>query len=150
MKEELDREILRQTLDSEYIGIHIENIKYPEINPFDLFKKPGGELVIAVCYFSVPESSLLETDENEEMNQLIKTSDGLIRIAKGRINYLMATACLNNGMGEEAQKILDGDSGYIKYYAKVRTGEVWTKELAGKRLQEMLNDMKKSIGFKEV
>ena len=55
------------------------------------------------------------------------------------------------GDDEEFIKDLENDfSNYCKFYAKVRKGEVWSKELGDQRIKELTESIEKASGYKEV
>lgn len=102
-------------------------------------------------YFSVPESSTIEV-ENQELNARIKTSDGLKALAKETLTDMMIDAC-EQEYGKDKWFIKDvrnNVSEYFKFYAKVRKGEVWTKELGDNRMKELTEEIQKAAGYSEV
>ena len=70
-------ENLKTILTLEYMGIHIEDTKEQD------FKQ--------LYYFSVPEKSTIET--NDFLNDQIKTSDGLIQVAKDFLAVMIISSC---------------------------------------------------------
>jgi len=102
-------------------------------------------------YFSVPESSTIEVD-NEELNARIKTADGLKRLAKDELIAIFVKAYENDF--EKDKDLLDylknNTSDYLKFYAKVRKGEVWSKELGDQRIKELIDEVQKASGYEVV
>ena len=103
------KENLRTILKLEYLGIHIEDIK--EKN----FKQ--------LYYFSVPERSELQ----------VESAKDLIDVAKVTLTKMVLDSCKSEFDDEEYEEFLnDVDnniSDYILFFAKVRQGEVWNKEM---------------------
>lgn len=142
---EFEMEGVRIALSLEYYGIHIEGVQ--EMDPFKDISNP----IIAKYYFSVPESSTLEEDKlDEETNKLIKTSEGLILFAKKELCKLISLSCEAVLDDEEIEELKLGKTNYIKFFAKVRIGEVWNKEMANKKLKEFLVEIKVASGYSEV
>lgn len=128
----------------EYLGIRMEETKEERgSNWFSTTK--------TAYYFSVPESSTIEV-ENQELNTRIKTSDGLKTLAKETLTDMMIDAC-EQEYGKDQWLIEDVKkdiSNYFKFYAKVRKGEVWTKELGDNRMKELTEEIQKAAGYSEV
>lgn len=126
------KEALQILLTMEWLGIHIENIK-------DTANERS-------YYFSVPEKSTMEV-KDKKANEQIKTSDGLIAIAKEELIDMMIDSC-NNEFGDDKElfeDIKNNISDYVKFYAKIRVGEIWNKELGKAAVDKLLN-----IDYKEV
>lgn len=128
----------------EWLGIRMEETK-EEIDPnwFSTTK--------TAYYFSVPESSTIEI-ENQDMNARIKTSDGLKSVAKEVLIDMMVDAC-EQEYGKDKwfiEDVKNNVSDYFKFYAKVRKGEVWTKELGDNRIKELTEEIQKAAGYSEV
>ena len=101
-------------------------------------------------YISVPESSIIET-EDQELNTKVKTADGLISIAKDMLVKMLLDSCQSEFDDDEfTQDIKDNISEYLKVYAKIRKGEVWTRERGDARLKEIEAEFKQATEFKEV
>lgn len=129
----------------EYLGIHIEDIKQIT-DEYSIFSK-------TVYYFSVPETSMIELGTvTEEMSAKIKCADGLISIAKEEILDMLLEACkIEFGDDEEfVKEVKDNSSDYLKFYAKVRNGEVWNKELGDAAIKKLSSDIKLASSYKEV
>lgn len=130
-------------LNLEYLGVHFEDIK-EERSKHGFFTKMA-------YYYSVPESSTIEVD-NEELNTRIKTADGLKRLAKDEL-IAMFVKVYGSELGED-KEFLDymknNTSDYLKFYAKVRKGEVWTKELGDQRIKELIDAVQKVSGYEVV
>lgn len=143
-KEEM-RKILTISTNLEYLGIHLEDIKYTDIR--DMFKDD----VLMRIFFTIPESSTLhDEDKDEETNRLYKTQEGLITITKRMIGEILITSNEDILDDEELEQYRSGTSPRIRFYAKVRAGEVWSNERAEQRMQEMLDEMKAAAGYSEV
>lgn len=127
----------------EYLGVHFEDVK-EEKSKYGFFTKMA-------YYFSVPESSTIEVD-NEELNARIKTADGLKRLAKDELIAIFVKAYENDF--EKDKDLLDylknNTSDYLKFYAKVRKGEVWSKELGDQRIKELIDEVQKASGYEVV
>lgn len=127
----------------EWLGIRMEETKEEKDSDWLSSK--------TAYYFSVPESSTIEI-ENQDMNARIKTSDGLKAVAKETLTDMMIDAC-EQEYGEDKWFIEDVKkdiSSYFKFYAKVRKGEVWTKELGDKRMKELTEEIQRASGYSEV
>lgn len=138
--EEQTKKMLNSILTMEYIGIKIEDVK----NSYEINDK-------AIFYFSVPESSVLET-ENKELNTRIKTADDLIKLAKEELIdlSLLKVSEISENDEEFIQEIKDNSSDYFRFYAKVRTGEIWNKDLADEVIKKFNDEMEKLNSYKEV
>ena len=103
-------------------------------------------------YFSIPESSIMY-DENKDktFNEKIKTSDGLTEIAKKLIIELIMCSDRDDMISSE------DISDFVKFYVKIRKGEVWTKEqsedamkMADEQIKTAIEKLKALNGYKEV
>jgi hypothetical protein len=124
----------------EYLGIHIEKVK-------DDFGELDGKMVY---YFSVPETSSICQDKLELGDTT--TSDGLIEIAKAGFLAILIES-YRSMFGDDTwtiNQIQQNPSHYAKFYAKVRTGEVWNEELGKKRLADLTEEIKQAAAYKEV
>lgn len=130
-------------LNLEYLGVHFEDVK-EEKSKYGFFTKMA-------YYYSVPEFSTIEVD-NEELNTRIKTADGLKRLAKDELIAIFVKAYENDF--EKDKDLLDylknNTSDYLKFYAKVRKGEVWSKELGDQRIKELIDEVQKASGYEVV
>lgn len=130
-------------LNLEYLGVHFEDTKEE--------KSKHGFFTKMAYYYSVPESSTIEVD-NEELNARIKTADGLKRLAKDEL-IAMFVKVYDSELGTDKEfldYIKNNTSDYLKFYAKVRKGEVWTKELGDQRIKELIDAVKKASGYEVV
>lgn len=147
MFEEYSREQIEKNLKTvltlEWLGIHIEDTK--ETN--DGYGIPSK----TVYYFSVPETSTIEI-EDKEVSERIKTSEGLISLAKEEILNMLMDFCKDVfGDDEEfLEEMKNNISDYFKFYAKVRTGEKWTKELGDAMVEKLTNEIHAASAYKEV
>lgn len=134
---------LRTVLALEWYGVRIEDTKEED--------SAYGLLTKTAYYYSVPESSTLDTG-NVEINNRIQTADGLKLFAKEMLKEMFINTCKAAfGDDEEFIKDLENDfSNYCKFYAKVRKGEVWSKELGDQRIKELTESIEKASGYKEV
>lgn len=106
---------------------------------------------ITKIYFSVPESSTIEIEGKEEINPYIKTAESLISFAKSHISHLIMIQIkkeFDEEGDDEYYKNIISDS--FKFYARIRKGEVWTKEDGDKRVKELIEELKKVPVYKEV
>lgn len=127
----------------EYLGVHIDNTK-EEVDEYGI---PGKQ----IYYFSVPETSTIEL-EDKVLNSQIKTSDGLIALAKRELSDMVIDSC-KDGFGDDdefCEEIKDNLSNYLKFYAKVRTGETWNKELGYNAVEKIKDKLKNTSGYVEV
>ena len=131
------------TLTLEWLGIHFEDVREE--------KDAWGLVTKTSYYYSVPESSIVEV-EDKKLNGKIKTADGLKHLAKEMLTDMILDS-FEREFGEDAEFIVDitnNLSDYFKFYAKVRTGEVWTKELGDNRIKELTEEMQKASGYIEI
>lgn len=129
---------LKTILTLEYLGIHIEDTKERG------FKQ--------LYYFSVPEKSTIET--NDFLNDQIKTSDGLIQVAKDFLAVMIINSCKSEfDDSEEDEKFYEdvenNISEYALFFVKVRQGEVWDKEM-GKTAVNKAVELLKNLSYKHV
>ena len=135
--EELIKRNTTRLVNLEYLGIRIEDEK-----------EEGSK---TAYYYSVPESSTLEV-ENKELNSRIKTANDLKNLAKETIVVMILDNCLKE-FGEDAEFLYDiknNTSDYFKFYAKVRSGEVWNKELAAQRMKDLKKEFENAYGYEEI
>lgn len=129
----------------EYLGIHIEDVK-ETTDKYGLLDK-------TIYYFSVPETSTIELGSGaKEFNSKVKSSDGLISLAKEEILQMLTEACENEfGDDEEfINDIKDNSSDYFKFYAKVRNGEEWNQKLGDSAIKKLTEDIRATSAYKEV
>ena len=134
---------LETVLSLEYFGIHIEDIK----ETTDEYGIPSKTNIL----FSVPESSTIEL-KYKEMNEKIKSSDGLVALAKEELLDMLMESC-KDVFGDDKEfleELKNNQSDYFKFYAKVRTGEQWTKELGESRVNKLLDEFRAISSYKEV
>lgn len=130
-------------LNLEYLGVCIEEVKdeYGNI----------GILPKIAYYYSVPESSTLEV-ENVDLNEKIKTANDLKHLAKETLIDMIINNC-EKEFGEDDEFIADLKNNvddYFKFYAKVRYREVWNKELAEQRIQDLAKEIEAAKGYEEI
>ena len=130
-------ENLKTVLTLEYMGIHIEDTKEQG------FKQ--------LYYFSVPERSTLKTESAKEQAE---TADDLIQVAKVALIEMILNSCkpeFDDGEeDEEFYKDLENNiSDYALFFAKVRKGEVWDKEM-GKVAVNKIVEQFKNQSYKQV
>ena len=140
----MDKSALQKNVETvlglEWLGIRFEDTR-EEKGSYGLFSK-------FVYYYSVPETSTIEID-NKELNEKIKTAHGLKYLAKETIIEMI----LNSFASEDKEFIEDVKNNihdYFKFCAKVRTGEVWTKELGDNRIKELTTEIQKASGYIEI
>lgn len=143
-REQLEK-FYKSLLTLEYIGVHTESTEY--VN--DKFGLPS----ILHYYFSVPETSTIEGDKD------LYTSEALISVAKEELSQtvkeLYIDAYGNDEFGKEfledfKEDINNNLSDYIKFFAKVRKGEVWSKEKGEESIKKITSEIQKVSGYKEV
>ena len=130
---------LKSIMTMEWYGIRIEDTK---------------EVGIATHqYVSVPESSTIEI-EDQELNDKIKTADGLKLVAKDMLIKMMLDLCRatydEDDIEEFMEDIKRDISDYLTVYARVRKGEVWTREMGDARVAELTEELKAASGYQEV
>ena len=128
----------------EWLGIRMEETKEEKDSNWFFTTKTA-------YYFSVPESSTIEI-ENQELNARIKTSDGLKSLAKETLTDMVIDACEQEYGKDKCfiEDVKNNISDYFKFYAKVRKGEVWTKELGDNRMKELTEEIQRASGYSEV
>lgn len=137
------RKNVETALSLEWLGVRFEDTREE--------KDAWGFMTKTSYYYSVPESSIVEV-EDEKLNERIKTADGLKRLAKEMLTSMILDSC-EQEFGEDPEFIVDVTnhlSDYFKFYAKVRTGEVWTKELGDNRIKELTAEMQRATGYVEI
>ena len=127
---------LQTALLMEYYGIRMEETKEIEHTTH--------------YYISVPESSTIEVND-QELNDKIKTADGLISVAKDLLIKMLLDSCKAvNDDDDFIQHVKDNISEYIKIYAAIRKGEVWTKEIGEARIAEIEAEFHQAMEYEEV
>ena len=134
---------LKIVLTLEWLGIHIEDTK--EVT--DEYGTPGK----TIYYLSVPETSTIEV-EDKELSKKIQSSDSLISLAKEEILAMLMDSCKDMfGDDEEfLEDVKNNTSDYFKFYAKVRKGETWTKELGDAMVKKLTDEIHAANAYKEV
>lgn len=142
MKEQLNNN-LQVILGLEWLGIRIEDVK-EESDSLGLTEK-------AIYYYSVPESSTVEVDD-EELNTRIKTSDGLKHLAKEILLETLIAVCRAIFPDDEEflEYVEEDISNIFKFKAKVRIGETWTKEMGDNRVKELYGEIQQASQYSEV
>ena len=128
-------ENLKTVLTLEYMGIHIEDTKEQG------FKQ--------LYYFSVPERSTLKTESAKEQAE---TADDLIQVAKATLTEMILDSCKSEFDDEDEEFYKDVEnniSDYALFFAKVRKGEVWNKEI-GKAAVNKAVEQLKNLSYKQV
>lgn len=134
---------LKAVLTLEWLGIHIEDTK-------EVTDKYGIPSKI-IYYFSVPETSTIEV-EDKELTKRIQSSDGLIALAKEEILNILLETC-NDEFDDDKEfleEIKNNTSDYFKFYAKVRTGEKWSKDFGDAMVKRLTDEIHAASAFKEV
>ncbi len=125
-KEEMEA-VTKVILSLEYLGIHIENQKLI-----------GAK---QICYFSVPESSLIKSSSENYANKL-HTSEGLMKLAKEILSELYMIIALKDTDEDDPfdkefiNEMKEHLADYFAFYGKVRTGQVWNEELGKKAVED--------------
>ena len=130
-------ENLKTVLTLEYMGIHIEDTKEQG------FKQ--------LYYFSVPERSTLKTESAKEQAE---TADDLIKVAKAALTEMILNSCKSEfDDGEEDEEfyrdVENNISDYVLFFAKVRKGEVWNKEMGKAAVNKAVESLK-NLSYKQV
>lgn len=130
-------ENFKTVLTLEYMGIHMEDTKEQG------FKQ--------LYYFSVPEKSTLKTESAKEQAE---TADDLIKVAKAALTEMILDSCKSEyADGEEYEEfykdVENNISEYALFFAKVRQGEVWNKEM-GKAAVNKIVESLKNLSYKQV
>ena len=130
-------ENLKTILTLEYLGIHIEDTKEKD------FKQ--------LYYFSVPERSMLKVESAKEQAE---TSEDLIDVAKAALTEMILDSCKSEfDDGEEDEEfykdVENNISDYALFFAKVRKGEVWNKEMGKAAVNKAVEQLKNS-SYKQV
>ena len=128
-------ENLKTVLTLEYMGIHIEDTKEQG------FKQ--------LYYFSVPERSTLKTESAKEQAE---TEDDLIKVAKAALTEMILDSCKSEFDDEDEEFYKDVEnniSDYALFFAKVRKGEVWNKEMGKAAVNKAVEPLK-SLSYKQV
>lgn len=134
---------LNTVLTLEWLGVHIEDTK-EVTDEYGIISK-------TVYYLSVPETSTIEVEDNE-LSKKIQSSDGLISLAKEEILDMIMDSC-NDMFGDDdefLEEVKNNTSDYFKFYAKVRKGETWTKELGNANVKKIADEFHKASSYKEV
>ena len=142
----LNKEQLKKYLEVvhklEYLGIIIED--------FEVEKDFLGFPTNYIFYYSVPASSTIEADD-ENVNT--HTADNLMQYAKDTLLKLIASFSASD-KGLKNNKFMEALMKYslnkVKFRAKVREGEVWTKELAEAKLKKLDAELREALSYKEV
>jgi hypothetical protein len=134
---------LKTILGLEWFGIRIEDTKE--------MSEPYGIATKTIYYYSVPETSTIEI-EDVEVNKRIKTADGLKLIAKETLTGILIDTfkSIYPDDDELIEEITTNMSDYFKFYAKVRKGEVWNKELGDNRVKELCEEIQNANEYKEI
>ena len=128
-------ENLKTVLTLEYMGIHIEDTKEQG------FKQ--------LYYFSVPERSTLKTESAKEQAE---TADDLIKVAKAALTEMILDSCKSEFDDEDEEFYKDVEnniSDYALFFAKVRKGEVWNKEMGKAAVNKAVEPLK-NLSYKQV
>ena len=128
-------ENLKTVFTLEYMGIHIENTKEQG------FKQ--------LYYFSVPERSTLKVESAKEQAE---TADDLIQVAKAALTEMILDSCKSEFDDEDEEFYKDVEnniSDYALFFAKVRKGEVWNKEMGKAAVNKAVEPLK-NLSYKQV
>ena len=128
-------ENLKTVLTLEYMGIHMEDTKEQG------FKQ--------LYYFSVPERSTLKVESAKEQAE---TADDLIQVAKAALTEMILDSCKSEFDDEDEEFYKDVEnniSDYALFFAKVRKGEVWNKEMGKAAVNKAVESLK-NLSYKQV
>lgn len=130
-------------LTLEWFGVRIEDVKEENDD--------SNLMIKTVYYYSVPESSTIEIDD-KDWNARIKTADKLKLLAKEVLSDMLINSCKDVLPDEEEfiEDIKNNTSDYFKFYAKVRKGEIWNKEMGDNRIKELHEEIKNASQYNEV
>lgn len=131
------KENFKTVLTLEYMGIHIEDTKEQG------FKQ--------LYFFSVPERSTLKIESAKEQAE---TADDLIQVAKAALIEMILNSCKSEfDDGEEDEEfykdVENNISDYALFFAKVRKGEVWNKEMGKAAVNKAVEPLK-NLSYKQV
>lgn len=80
------------------------------------------------------------------MNDLIKEKDGLIKLAKDILSIAIVNSCRAVFGDEEDEEFYDdvrnNISNYVSFFAKVRYGEIWNKEMGDAAIMRVIDEIK--------
>lgn len=129
-------ESFKKMLTLECLGIHVEDV-------VDDFKQ--------LYYFSVPEKSTLKVEFG---NKQAEIAEDLIKIAKETLTETILdfyrSEFSNNEEDEEFYKdVKDNISDYALFFAKIRKGETWNKEMSEVVVKKIIDSFKNS-SYKQV
>ena len=97
-------------------------------------------------YLSVPELSTIRC-EDKSLDPFIKTSEGLIAVAKKCIRDALIDIA---GRGEDDDNLDIYVDTHVKFFAKIRKGETWNHEMGKARLVELSNEAIAASEYMEV
>lgn len=141
LNEEQLKKYLEVVNKLEYSGITIED--------FEVEKDFLGFPTNYIFYYSVPET--IEADDENANNT--HTADNLMQYAKDTLLKLIASFSASD-KGLKNNKFMEALMKYslnkVKFRAKVREGEVWTKELAEAKLKKLDAELREALSYKEV
>jgi hypothetical protein len=134
---------LKTIFGLEWCGIRIEDTQEVSSN--------YGLTTKTIFYYSVPETSTIEV-EDVELNKKIKTADGLKLVAKETLTAMIVDSfkSVYPDDDELIEDIITNMSDYCKFYAKVRKGEAWSKEMGDNRVKELCGEIQKANEYKEI
>lgn len=136
------KQYLEELYTLEYIGIRLEDIKVE--------RDSLGFVTKQIVYYSVPESCLIDID-NEEFTKANKSLDDFILFAKNLLTDLILGINEEDNEDKDMMKdVKENLSEYFNFRVKVRKGEVWTRELGKARLEELNSQIKARTEYKEV
>lgn len=127
-------DIIKTIMSLQYLGIQVEDVQQDNWD----FTQP------IVYRFSVPEKSEIRFESIDDYDT--QTAEGLIQITKETLIDIICESSEedDSDLSRELRKYI---TDHAKFYAKVRKGEVWTKELGLKELEKINNQAEE---YKEV
>ena len=130
-------ENLKTVLTLEYMGIHMEDTK-----------EQGFFFFFFLCG---PDRSTLKTESAKEQAE---TADDLIKVAKAALTEMILDSCKSEyADGEEYEEfykdVENNISEYALFFAKVRQGEVWNKEMGKAAVNKTVESLK-NLSYKQV
>ena len=90
--------------------------------------------------------------KDKELSKKIHSSDSLMSLAKEEILDMLMDSCKDVfGDDEEfLEEVKNNTSDYFKFYAKVRKGETWNKELGDAMVKKLTDEIHAASAYKEV
>lgn len=125
-------EIIKKSVQLRIYGIEVENSKQI-VGKLGI---PEGYKV----YFSIPESSTIyDETKDSAYNEKLKTSAGLTQIGKEILMDIIMCSCSDEDVS------IDEMTDFVKFYVKVRKGEMWTQEQSDEIRKKVDDELKTAL-----